>query len=56
MLYEKATRTTRNSRKDLEFPDSINGVPFHGGAVEGADAVRKGDANDTKLGKGSGVP
>ena len=31
-------------------------VPFHGGAVEGADAVRKGDANDTKLEKGSGVP
>jgi hypothetical protein len=26
MLYQKATRTTRKSGKDIEFPDSINGI------------------------------
>jgi len=26
MLYRKATRTTRKSGKDMEFPDSINGI------------------------------
>jgi hypothetical protein len=26
MLYQKATRTTRKSGKDMEFPDSINGI------------------------------
>ena len=48
--------TVRNAGDAIKYHLNLARPSSSDGAVEGADAVPKGDTNDTKIGKGYGVP